>query len=139
VLNSKEIQCIQTANDFRIFYADGTFEKMWLIVRQYKQKKSHPPLPETKTVLNLWHLHGVDCGEYREHRAISLLNQWLDILYGKGTAVRLNIGGHCERMWARNIKTNMPFYRGEDAPHFHFRNPFDSMLEKVSEELPPYA
>jgi len=27
----------------------------------------------------------------------------------------------------------------ENAPHFHFRNPFGCVLEELSVELPPYA
>ncbi len=34
---------------------------------------------------------------------------------------------------------NLPFYTKENAPHFHFRNPFDVVLEEVSKELSPYV
>jgi len=134
----KELLCIQAANGFRMFYAGGKFEKMCLIVSQYKQKISHPPFPETKRVLNLWHLHGVDCSECGEHRAVRLLNQWLDILYGTGTALGLDIEGKCRQKRQRYAQANIPYYTEDNAPHFYFGNPFDNVLEQVSSELPPY-
>jgi len=138
-MTPKEIQCIQAVHDFQMFYARGKLERLRLIFNQFKQKMTNPPQPAAKTVLALWHIHGIDKNRYGEHRAIRLLNQWLDVLYGEGAAKSLDIEGHCSQKWYRNIKMNMPSYTEENAPHFHFRNPFDCVLEKVSEELPPYV
>jgi len=135
---SKERQCIQAAYSFQTFYARGKLERLWLIFNQFKQKMTTSPQSEEKTVLNLWHLYGIDKNSHGEHRAIRLLNQWLDILYGAGTAKGLDIEGRCSQKWHRNIRMNVPFYTEENAPHFLFRNPFDCVLEEVSEELPPY-
>jgi len=135
---SKERQCIQATYDFQLFYARGKLEKLWVIFNRAKQKIITPPAPKEKTALNLWHLHGIDKNKYSEHRAIRLLNQWLDILYGAGTAKGLDIEERCNQKWHNNIKMNMPFYTEDNAPHFHFRHPFDCVLDQISEELPPY-
>jgi len=135
---SKERQCIQAAYSFQLFYARGKFEGLRLIFNQSMQKMEASSQPEEKTVLSLWHLHGIDQSKHGEHRAIRLLNQWLDILYGAGTAKELNIEGHYSQKWQNNIKMNMPFYTEANAPHFHFRNTFECVLEQVSGELPPY-
>jgi len=135
---SKERQCIQAAYSFQLFYARGKLDLLWLIFNQSIQKIKAASQPKEKTVLSLWHLHGIDKNKYGEHRAIRLLNQWLDILYGSGTAKGLDIEGRCSQKWQSNIKMNMPFYTEDNAPHFHFRNPFDCMLEQISGEIPPY-
>jgi len=135
---SKERQCIQASYSFQLFYARGKLERLRLIFNQSMQKMKPSPQPEEKTVLLLWHLHGIDKNKHGEHRAIRLLNQWLDILYGSGTAKELDIEVRCSQTWQRNIKMNMPFYTEANAPHFHFRNPFDCVLDQVSGELPPY-
>jgi len=82
---SKERQCIQAAYNFQLFYARGKLERLWLIFNQSMQKMKASSQPEEKTVLSLWHLHGINKNKYSEHRAIRLFNQWLDILYGAGT------------------------------------------------------
>jgi len=136
-MTSKEIQCIQAANDFQMFYARKKLEKLLLIFDQCKQKMTDPPQQGTKTVLALWHIHGIDKNRYGEHRAIRLLNQWLDVLYGEGIAKELNIEGRCSQKWQNNIQINMPFYTEANAPHFHFRNPFNCVIEEISGELSP--
>jgi len=138
MMTSKELQCIQAVHDFRMFYARGKSEKLRVLVDRYKQKIKQPPLPENKSVLELWRLHGINQNRHGEHRAIWLLNQWLDMLYGEGTAKSLDVEGRCRQRQQTHIRMNAPFYQEENAPHFHFRNPFDCVLEKVSEELPPY-
>jgi len=135
---SKERQCIQASYSFQLFYARGKLERLRLIFNQSMQKMKPSPQAEEKTVLSLWHLHGIDQSKHGEHRAIRLLNQWLDILYGSDTAKDLDIEGRRSQTWQRNIKMNMPFYTEANAPHFLFRNPFDCVLEQVSGELPPY-
>jgi len=137
-MTSKELHCIQAAYNFQLFYARGKLEKLRLIFNQHKQTMTNKFKPETKTILALWHLYGIDKNRHGEHRAIRLLNQWLDILYCAGTAKELDVEGRCSQDRQRNIKMNMPSYTDVNAPHFHFRSPFDCVLEQVSGELPPY-
>jgi len=136
--NKVELQCIRSAHDFRIFYARERFEKLRVQLGRCKQNLTQPHLPKTKTVLDLWYLYGIDQNRHGEHRTIWLLNQWLDILHGEGTAKRMNIEKRCSQKRQRNVKINMPSYTEENATHFHFRNPFDVVLEDVSAGLPPY-
>lgn len=138
MMTSKELQCIQSVHNFHIFYARGNYEKLRVLMGRYKQKMRHPPLPETKTVLDLWHLYGINQHRHGEHRAIRLLNQWLDILYGDGAAKRMDVEGRCGQRRQTNIRMNAPFYQKENAPHFLFRNSFNCVLEEVSGELPLY-
>ncbi|ATX81704.1 hypothetical protein Ga0123462_0835 [Mariprofundus ferrinatatus] len=135
---SKEFLCIQAANKFRVKHARGKFEKLWVIVCQYKQGVTALPLPEAKTVLNLWHLHGIERRKYGQCNPVELLNQWLDILYGEGTADKLDIEGRCSQIGQRHARVNIPYYTEENAPHFYFRNPFDCILEQLSAELSGY-
>jgi len=51
----------------------------------------------------------------------------------------MNIEMRQKEMQRRQIAINMSYYKTNgNAPHFYFGNPFDNVLEKVSEELPPY-
>jgi len=139
-LTSKENQCIQAAYDFRMDHTRGKIEKLILLVGRSIRKLIPAPLSETKTVLALWGLHAIDQNRYGERRAVWLLNQWLNTLYGEGTADRLDIEGRCREKGQRNIRMNLRNYLGdENAPHFYFRNSFENVLEDVSGELPPYA
>jgi len=137
-MTSKELQCIQAAHNSRIFYARGKSEKLRVLLFRYKQKMRPPPLPKTKTVLDLWHLYGIDQHRHGESRATRLLNQWLDILYGDGAAKILDVEGRCGQRRQTNIRLNAPFYQKENAPHFLFRDSFNYVLEEVSGELPLY-
>jgi hypothetical protein len=139
-LTSKENQCIQAAYDFRMDHTRGKIEVLLLLVGRYIRKLMPAPPPETKTVLALWGLHGIDQNRHGEHRAVWLLNQWLNTLYGEGTADRLDIEGRCREKGQRNIRMNLSSYKGdENAPHFYFGNPFDNVLESITAELPHYV
>lgn len=137
-MTSKEFQCLHAVHNFRIVYARGNYEKLCVLMDRYKQKMWPPPLPVAKTVLDLWCLHGINQHKHGEHRAIWLLNQWLEMLYGEGTAKSLDVEGRCSQKQQTNIRMNAPFFREENAPHFLFRDSFDSVLEQISGELPPY-
>jgi len=140
LLTSKENQCIQVAYDFRMDHTRGKMEELRLLVGRSIQKLMPAPQPETKTILALWKLHGIDQNRYGEHRAVWLLNQWLNTLYGEGTADRLDVEGRCRKKGQQNFRMNLSYYQGDEiAPHFYFRNTFECVLEEVSKELPPYA
>jgi len=139
-MTSKELQCIQAADDFRVKYARGLFGKLWAVMCRLKNTWSTQSLPENKTLCSLWNMHGIERKRYGEDRATKLLNQWLDILYSEGTSERLDIKGQCHKKGLRYFKANIPYYENNgDAPHFYFGNPFDNVLEEISQELPPYA
>jgi len=138
-MTSKELQCIQAADDFRVKYARGLCGKLWAVMCRFNHRWSTPSSPKTKTVLALWHRHGIDQDEHSEYRKIRLLNLWIDILYSESASARLDIENRCSKMRQRNLKMNMPSFADASAPHFHFINPFDCVLEEVSGELPAYA
>jgi len=111
---------------------------LWKTVYKSKYSTAEPLLPEYKTLWCFWQLHGIERRKFTEGYASDLLHQWIVILYGQKTADMLDVKRCRKDMWRRNIKANMPYYKRDDAPHYHFRNPFDCVLEDVSEELPPY-
>jgi len=111
---------------------------LWKIIFRSKHEAIEPPLPETKTLWGLWQIHGIERRRFGEEHATELLDQWIVILYGKETADRLNIESRRKDMWRRNIKAKMPYYKREPALCVLYKNPFDCILEQVSEELSVY-
>jgi len=76
---------------------------------------------------------GDDCG-------IQLLDRWIEILYGRETAARLDLKTRAVEIRARQFKLNDGWYRGDaDAPHFFFVPHIDGLARELANKLPPYA
>lgn len=110
-----------------------------LLVKQRLQI-IEPALPDQKTLWHLWEMHGVDRdGDIFFDNRVRLLHQWLVILYGQESADALNIEGRINKTRERRCAMNNSYYEGiGDAPHFHFVPILASLIEKLTEELPPY-
>jgi len=64
----KELQCIQAAHDFGLELAHGLLGKLRVVLCRYKRQMETKHLPENKTVLNLWNLHGIGNRKYGDRR-----------------------------------------------------------------------
>lgn len=98
------------------------------------------PLPTeespARTLDALWRRHGLK--NYWSEIALDLLCQWVDILYGSGRSAELKIRERELEIDRQNTETNRPYYEGKKgAPHFYFEKPIDTLIDKLSEELPP--
>lgn len=92
--------------------------------------------PLEKTLNQLWKLHGL---KHIGDEELPLLNEWLDILFGFGTATRIDLKSRQLKIAKGYNSVNAPYHRGDaDAAHFNFPNSFDTAVGIVSHELSHY-
>lgn len=71
---------------------------------------------------------------------MQLLSEWLDILYGNGTAERVDPEGRLRAIMHRRVEANRPYYEGDsDTPHYAFVDPMETLIAEVSADLPLYS
>lgn len=92
--------------------------------------------PTEKTLNQLWTLHGF---KHIGDEELPLLNEWLDILFGSGTAARIDLKSRQLKVAKGYNSVNAPYHRGDaDAAHFSFPNSFNTAVGIVSHELSHY-
>ncbi len=121
----------------------GYCRKKGKIKREIKALRTKPidtQVPSEKTLLALWGLHGI-----RDHldpypdEILTLLNSWVEILYGERLAKALSLEARFNANAKRQWEANEPYYaRKEGAVHLNFPTPVDCVIRRVSEKLPPY-
>ena len=121
----------------------GYCRKKGKIKREIKALRTKPidtQEPSEKTLLALWGLYGI-----RDHlcpypdQILTLLNSWVEILYGEGLVKALSLETRFNAKAARQKEANGPYYaRKEGAVHLNFPMPVDCVIRRVSEKLPPY-
>ena len=95
-----------------------------------------PEVPPARTLRALWSRHGRK-GDSSES-AVDLLCQWVDILYGSGRSAELKIREQVREIDRGIGELNRPWYDGQKgAAHFYCGQPIDTLIDKLSEELPP--
>ncbi|WP_299022868.1 hypothetical protein [uncultured Photobacterium sp.] len=95
--------------------------------------------PEVKTIENLWRCNGLLESKYSNDEKLSLLNEWIKVLYGYEVANQIDIEGRYNKIISSHVKLNTPYYQGvKGAPHFYFGSPFDSLISSLSKELSSY-
>lgn len=95
-----------------------------------------PEDPPARTLRALWSRHGRknDSSEV----ALNLLCQWVDILYGSGRSAELRIRERELEICRQTTEANLPYYEGKKgAAHFYFGDPMDTLVDELSERLPP--
>lgn len=97
-------------------------------------------VPDEKTLEALWSLHGLPDGyRFSVDERLGLLNEWIEILYGKVVAKNLNLESRLDTMYERHADANHSWYmREEGAVKFFFPPEFDTLLQQLTKELPPY-
>lgn len=92
--------------------------------------------PTEKTLNKLWTLHGF---QHIGDEEIPLLNEWLDILFGLGTAARIDFKARQLKVAKGHNFVNAAYYRGDaDAAHFSFPSSSNTAIKIVSNELSYY-
>ncbi|GAA5526179.1 hypothetical protein Maes01_02774 [Microbulbifer aestuariivivens] len=92
-----------------------------------------------KTLEALWCEHGVGRDDATLDGRIRLIDEWIEILYGKDCSMNVDFPRVVERVQAENAGANRPYYDGvEGAPHFYFGCPVEQAVDQVSELLPLY-
>lgn len=94
--------------------------------------------PRAKTLNALWASCELPDGLGLDEGA-TLLQKWLEILYGGDIAGSTNCATRASDIAKEQIEANRPYYEGDDSPHFHFAFPIDSLLHRLTEELPAYV
>lgn len=95
--------------------------------------------PINKTLESLWELYGLDGQKYCHTERMDLLSKWIRILYGKKTLERLNINQMAHQIGLKNSNLNRKWFEGDkSAPHFCVRPIVDSLIRKLSDDLPKY-
>jgi hypothetical protein len=93
--------------------------------------------PTEKSLNQLWALHGF---KHIGDEELPLLNEWLDILFGLGTAARIDFKARQLKVAKGHNFVNAPYYRGDaDAAHFSFPSSSNTALWIVSNELSYYG
>jgi hypothetical protein len=97
-------------------------------------------LPQDKTLLSLWFLHGLDAYAFSSDERISLIKDWIDTLYGQAVTNALQI----EKRVIDIEESNGEFQRmvHEDKSNLVrcviLQSSVDSLIRNLSEELPCY-
>lgn len=94
--------------------------------------------PKSKTLDALWRA----CDLFEElsaEHSVELLNKWLVVLYGQELAESVNVEARIDTIIQQQLKANLPFYEGSNAPHFHFASPTKVLIRELTEKLPPYG
>ena len=121
----------------------GYCRKKGKIKREIKALRTKPmdtQVPREKTLLALWELHGIGDHLYPyPDQILTLLNSWVEILYGERLAKALSLETRFNANAARQKEANEPYYEGkEGAVHHNFPRPVDCVIRRISEKLPPY-
>ena len=121
----------------------GYCRKKGKIKREIKALRTKPmdtQVPREKTLLALWELHGIGDHLYPyPDQILTLLNSWVEILYGERLAKALSLETRFNANAARQKEANGPYYEGkEGAVHHNFPRPVDCVIRRISEKLPPY-
>lgn len=98
-------------------------------------------IPKDNTLYSLWRLYGLD-KTFSSDERIGLVRDWIDILYGKEVADKLNIEGRVQETMARNAGVSESFHESSNELHHNcilFMNPVDSVVRDLSKELPSYG
>lgn len=98
-------------------------------------------IPQDNTLWSLWKLYGLEKSFSSEAR-IDLVRNWIDILYGKEVADKLNIEGRVKETMARNAGVSESFHESNNELHHNcilFMNPVDSVVRDLSKELQSYG
>jgi len=84
---------------------------------------------------------GLERNEYSEDRKLSLLKSWIEILYWQLTLDFLNLEKRYKSLSGTESRLNGAFFakHGLDRPTFTLMNPIDSLIRRLSDELPVYG
>jgi len=95
---------------------------------------------ECKSLDSLWCMYGLDRNEYSDDRKLALLKTWIEILYGRLTFESLNLDELYKSMSSTGSRVNSASFSkyGCDRPTFTVMKPVDSLIRKLSRELPVY-
>jgi hypothetical protein len=91
-------------------------------------------VPEVKTIGELWKLHGLGKDGYSHDEKLDLLCMWIDALYGTGYSEALDLRKRVQEIAHRHGEANLT-----PDLHIYFVPPVESLISKLSEELPPYC
>ncbi len=98
-------------------------------------------IPKDNTLWSLWILYGLKENTFSSVERISLVRDWIDILYGQAVTSKLNIEERVKETIDRNAEAGKHFYESSKGEHHNcilFMNPVDSVIRALSEELPIY-
>jgi len=137
---SKELQCVLAADDVYIEFAKGA-EKLKAIAQKQAHEFQDLPFPKSKTLYDLWQMHGLEIAWWFKYKAednpaIKLLKKWVDILYGDGIAESLNLLERLNMAWREQGRDSVKSQ--EKGIYICYRDPFYTVLENISFELGCY-
>ncbi|WP_019627827.1 hypothetical protein [Thioalkalivibrio sp. AKL10] len=108
-------------------------------IRKLRQQAPPTRAPARKTLSHLWGLHGPDARSLSPAERLTVLQAWVEALYGSHVQHRVDLHARMARIEESRRKLNAPFYGHEPgAPHFSFVDPLTTILEALQSELPAY-
>ena len=107
-------------------------------IKDFQDKPLEFVSPTEKTIFALWVANSPDYKSLRRFNRLTLLYDWVDILYGEGAAAKLRLAQRGTEIARSQSKANEAYYKEEDAPYFIFKEPADILVEQLSQELPFY-
>jgi hypothetical protein len=127
-----------------LMYIDYTLKKkrrkahLTKTMQPTQDNKLDVEFPGKKTIYALWAANRPSSGKLKAFHRLDLLYEWVDILYGEGTARRLKLRRRGTKIVQRQVEANAAYYEEENAPHFFFKQPAEILAEQLSQELPFY-
>lgn len=104
-----------------------------------KIKNENLKSPTNKTLESLWELYGLDRHKYCHTERMDLLSKWIRILYENKTLEKLNINQMVHQIGLKNSNLNRKWFEGDkSAPHYCVTPIVDSLIRKLSDDLPKY-
>ena len=126
-----------------VSYCMNLFE-IWQRKHKLKKKiKAHislvdPQYPAQKTIESLWRVHGFAKYEASMEEQASLLERWIEILYGKDAVLGLNLCERLEGIIKNRIKGDLAYFDGESDVRCFFGPPAETLVCQLSDEFPNY-
>jgi hypothetical protein len=96
-----------------------------------------PNVRQPNSFGELWWSAGLTHHRTPSELKAELAKGWIATLYGEGLLDCLGIDEEVEKIRSSNFAANIPYYNGdENACHFHFVDPIDTVIERLCGELP---
>ena len=93
-----------------------------------------------KNLESLWETYGLERREYSNQAKLTLLKYWVEILYCRVTLDSLNLDDRYKSLIGAEARLNAASIVrfGTDWPTFTLAHPIDTLIGRLSEELPVY-
>lgn len=109
-------------------------------IKALKRYKIDLTEPQDKTLSNLWVYHGLNHKQIPIEVCITLLHQWIRILYGKEVSDRFDLNMMYHGTFQKEFTLNKAHYKNQSKGcRFHTGDKFLGVIRQVESSLPKYG